>query len=226
MESNLSSVSDEDFTANFGHRHGLGLDASHKDFFDFRRSVFRSYCACYNFVCMFKSQSKFYNRPRQNVCIFSSKYFDGNYSNQLPKIKQYWDSDLFLGNAGFKTTMPFWPFGWAHSCKKSRSRKFIKPAVISFYNKFMNGVDVNDQYRSYYPVGAQFKKWWKYLAWFFVNISIVHSFILSSGPTSHKKDVPVGRNVKGHSLVKSSERKRACVMCAKAGRKLWSGRTL
>ena len=103
---------------------------------------------------------------------------------------------------------------------------FIKPAVISFYNKFMNGVDVNNQYRSYYPVGAQFKKWWKYLAWFFVNISIVHSFILSSGPTSHKKDVPVGRNVKGHSLAKSSERKRACVMCAKAGRKLWSGRTL
>ena len=31
--------------------------------------------------------------------------------NQLPKIKQYWDSDLFLGNAGFKTIMPsrrFW----------------------------------------------------------------------------------------------------------------------
>ena len=127
----------------------------------------------------------------------------------------------------------------------------IKPAVISCYNKFMNGVDVNDQYRSYYPVGAQSKKWWKYLAWFFVNISIVNNFILknlqtdrrrrlkhldfrlalarqlistynsykriSSGPTSCKKDVPVGRNVKGH--------KRACVMCAKAGRKRASGRT-
>ncbi|CAB4009487.1 Hypothetical predicted protein [Paramuricea clavata] len=135
----------------------------------------------------------------------------------------------------------------------------VKPAVISFYNKFMNGVDVNDQYRSYYPVGAQSKKWWKYLAWFFVNISIVNGFILqnlqtdrrrrlkhldfrlalarqlisnyngykriSSAPTSRKKDVPVGRNVKGHSLVLSSERKRACVMCAKAGRKRASGRT-
>jgi hypothetical protein len=102
----------------------------------------------------------------------------------------------------------------------------------------MNGVDVNDQYRSYYPVGAQSKKWWKYLAWIFVNISIVNSFILqnlqtdrrrrlkhldfhlalarqlistsngykkiSSAPSSHKKDLPVGRNVKGHSLVLSS----------------------
>ncbi|CAB4023379.1 Hypothetical predicted protein [Paramuricea clavata] len=134
-----------------------------------------------------------------------------------------------------------------------------KPAVISLYNKYMNGVDVNDQYRSYYPVGAQSKKWWKYLAWFFVNISIVNGFILqnlqtdrrrrlkhldfrlalarqlistyngykkiSSAPSGRKKDVPVGRNVKGHSLVKSSERKRACGMCSKAGRKRASGRT-
>jgi hypothetical protein len=26
--------------------------------------------------------------------------------NKLPKIRSYWDSNLFLGNAGFKTTMP------------------------------------------------------------------------------------------------------------------------
>ena len=123
----------------------------------------------------------------------------------------------------------------------------------------MNGVEVNDQYRSYYPVGAHSKKWWKYLAWFSVNVSIVHSFILqklqtyrrgrlkhlefrlalarqlistykgykkiSSAPSSRKNHLPVGRNVKGHSLVKSSERKRACVMCSKAGRKRAMGRT-
>ena len=134
-----------------------------------------------------------------------------------------------------------------------------KPAVISLYNKYMNGVDINDQYRNYYPVEAQSKKWWKYLAWFFVNISIVNGFILQnlqtdrrrrlkhldfrlalarqlistyngykkiySAPSGRKKDVQVGRNVKGHSLVKSSERKRACGMCSKAGRKRASGRT-
>ena len=63
----------------------------------------------------------------------------------------------------------------------------LKPAVISFYNKFMNGVDVNNQYRSYYPIGAQSKKWWKYLAWFFVNISIVNSFILQNLQTDRRR---------------------------------------
>ncbi|CAB4007566.1 Hypothetical predicted protein, partial [Paramuricea clavata] len=59
-----------------------------------------------------------------------------------------------------------------HLDERTGKRKVVpeevreKPAVISLYNKYMNGVDVNDQYRSYYPVRAQSKKWWKYLAWF------------------------------------------------------------
>ena len=470
---NLSSVSVEDFTADFGPRHGLGLDASPKDFFD-----------------LFFGDDFFDLVVRATISYARSKFGDQNFTtdrdemsaffglnilmgiNELPKISLYWDSDLFLGNAGFKTTIPlkrFWllnryfhisdprqenrtdkltkirplisklenafqrvyvpgknlsideglvkfngrlsfkqympkkpnKFGikvWmladsetyfvprfqvylgkqentdendaerarglgfevvdflgkpyfnayrhfyfdnyfssvsllqhllenkTYACSTLRhSRKLfpadlkniklkrgeirarqngnlvcltwqdkrlvtilstnvdpqpevfgpldertakrkavpenlrVKPAVISFYNKFMNGVDVNDQYRSYYPVGAHSKKWWKYLAWFFVNISIVNSFILqklqtdrrgrlkhlefrlalarqlistyngykkiSSAPSSRKNDLPVGRNVKGHSLVKSSERKRACVMCSKAGRKRATGRT-
>ena len=134
-----------------------------------------------------------------------------------------------------------------------------KPAVISLYNKNMNGVDVNDQYRSYYSVGSPSKKWWKYLAWFFVNISIVNGFVLyklqidsrrrlkhldfrlllakqlvsdyngykkrSSAPASRRNDVDLGVSVKGHNMVKTSERKRACVMCSKVGRKRPSGRT-
>ena len=72
---NLSSVSVEDFTADFGPRHGLGLDASPKDFFD----LFFGDQSFDHIVCAFKSQrSKFYNRPRRNVCIFLSKYFHGN----------------------------------------------------------------------------------------------------------------------------------------------------
>ena len=42
----------------------------------------------------------------------------------------------------------------------------------------MNGVDVNDQYRSYYPPGTTSRKWWKYLLWFFVNLSMVNAYIL------------------------------------------------
>ena len=38
-----------------------------------------------------------------------------------------------------------------------------KPDVVPIYNQGMNGVDVNDQYRSYYPPGSVSRKWWKYL---------------------------------------------------------------
>ena len=53
-----------------------------------------------------------------------------------------------------------------------------KPDVVDVYNGGMNGVDVNDQYRSYYPPGTTSRKWWKYLLWFFVNLSMVNAYIL------------------------------------------------
>ena len=53
-----------------------------------------------------------------------------------------------------------------------------KPEVVKAYNSDMNGVDVNDQYRSYYPPGTTSRKWWKYLLWFFMNLSMVNAFIL------------------------------------------------
>ena len=53
-----------------------------------------------------------------------------------------------------------------------------KPDVVVVYNSGMNGVNVNDQYRSYYPPGTTSRKWWKYLLWFFLNLSMVNSFIL------------------------------------------------
>ena len=64
-------------------------------------------------------------------------------------------------------------------------RKRVVPAesmkksdVVVVYNSGMNGVDVNDQYRSYYPPGTTSRKWWKYLFWFFLNLSMVNGFIL------------------------------------------------
>ena len=53
-----------------------------------------------------------------------------------------------------------------------------KPVVVDVYNGGMNGVDVNDQYRSYYPPGTTSRKWWKYLLWFFVNLSMVNAYLL------------------------------------------------
>ena len=53
-----------------------------------------------------------------------------------------------------------------------------KPDVVPIYNEGMNGVDVNDQYQSYYPPGSVSGKWWKYLLWFFFNLSMVNAYIL------------------------------------------------
>ena len=42
----------------------------------------------------------------------------------------------------------------------------------------MGGVDLNDQMRSYYPSGRPGKKWWRYLLWFLLDVSITNAFIL------------------------------------------------
>ena len=62
-----------------------------------------------------------------------------------------------------------------------------KPVAISNYTKYMGGVDRADQYRSYYPVGRESKKWWKYLSWYCINLSIVNSFILFSESVRDKR---------------------------------------
>ncbi len=60
-----------------------------------------------------------------------------------------------------------------------------KPDVILNYNKYMGGVDKADQLRSYYPVGRAGHKWWRYLMWYVVNVSIVNAWILWSKTPNH-----------------------------------------
>ena len=129
-----------------------------------------------------------------------------------------------------------------------------KPDVVAVYNDGMNGVDVNDQYRSYYPAGSVSRK---YLLWFFFNLSIVNSYILEklaghkkrsqlafrrelarlliAGYNGYKRPSSSGKraiqtltreeNLGGHFLGKLQGRKKACAMCSKAGRKRSEGRT-
>ena len=52
------------------------------------------------------------------------------------------------------------------------------PAPTSIYNQYMGGVDLSDQMRSYYPSGRPGKKWWRYLLWFLLDVSICNAFIL------------------------------------------------
>lgn len=58
-----------------------------------------------------------------------------------------------------------------------RERKAIPQPVLT-YNSNMGGVDLHDQHRSYYPVGRQCRKWWRYLFWFFVQSGLINAFII------------------------------------------------
>lgn len=101
------------------------------------------------------------------------------------------------------------------------------------------------------------KKWWKYLLWFFVNLSVVNAYILEkiagtkkrrqlhfrlelakqliAGFNGYKRSSDSGKRAvrsvnverlgQGHHLLKSKERKKACAMCSKVGRKRAEGRT-
>ena len=55
-----------------------------------------------------------------------------------------------------------------------------KPAVIGLYNENMGGVDLADQFRKYYSVGRSCKKWYKYLFWYAIDVSVCNAFILQN----------------------------------------------
>ena len=59
-----------------------------------------------------------------------------------------------------------------------RNQQVSKPAVVDQYNKHMGGVDLADQLRKYYTVGRSSFKWYRYLFWFLIDVSICNSFIL------------------------------------------------
>ena len=52
------------------------------------------------------------------------------------------------------------------------------PTPIHHYNRSMGGVDLNDQYRSYYPSGRSHKKWLQFIFWFLVDVSTCNAFIM------------------------------------------------
>ena len=66
--------------------------------------------------------------------------------------------------------------------RQTKEPPYIKevdiPAPTSIYNKHMGGVDLSDQMRSYYPSGRPGKKWWRYLLWFLLDVSICNAFVL------------------------------------------------
>ena len=57
--------------------------------------------------------------------------------------------------------------------------------VVKSYNASMGGVDLHDQLRGYYSLGKKSKKWWRYLFWFVMDLSIVNAFILEKKAINH-----------------------------------------
>ena len=58
--------------------------------------------------------------------------------------------------------------------------------VVKSYNKSMGGVDLHDQLRGYYAIGTKSRKWWHYLFWFCVDLSIVNAFVLEKKAANHR----------------------------------------
>ena len=59
----------------------------------------------------------------------------------------------------------------------------LKPSAIQHYNAHMGGVDLADQLRSYYKVGRPSKKWWRYVFWFLLDVTMVNAWIIYSAST-------------------------------------------
>ena len=68
------------------------------------------------------------------------------------------------------------------------------PTPINLYNRSMGRVDLNDQYRSYYPSGQSGKKWWHFIFWFLLDVSVCNAFIME-GMSPH---LPSSRSRRTH----------------------------
>jgi hypothetical protein len=63
--------------------------------------------------------------------------------------------------------------------QRDGSRKTLTcPTSIEVYNKYMGGVDLNDQLRGYYSVRLKGRKFYKYIWWFVFDVAVTNSFIL------------------------------------------------
>ena len=53
---------------------------------------------------------------------------------------------------------------------------------------FMNGVDRSDQMRTEYSMARSYRKWWTYIFWFLVDLSISNCFFMNESPNRQQLD--------------------------------------
>ena len=63
--------------------------------------------------------------------------------------------------------------------KSGARRTFQCPYNIIQYNKYMGGVDRNDQLRQYYCVRLKSRKFYKYIFWFLFELAVANSYVLT-----------------------------------------------
>ena len=62
--------------------------------------------------------------------------------------------------------------------KNGRNIQIEKPRVADVYTANMGGVDRADQLRSFYFAGYSSRKWYRYIFWFLINLSVCNGYIL------------------------------------------------
>ena len=63
--------------------------------------------------------------------------------------------------------------------KNGEHHTFPCPESIMTYNKYMGGVDKNDQLREYYHVRLKSRKYYKYLFWMLFDVAITNALIIA-----------------------------------------------
>ena len=77
--------------------------------------------------------------------------------------------------------------------KDGTSKDISCPVPVVQYNKFMNGVDRSDQLRTMFSTARRSRKWWTYLFWFLVDLSISNALILINESPNHQQQTRTGR---------------------------------
>ena len=62
-----------------------------------------------------------------------------------------------------------------------------KPNVISDFNKYMGGVDLNNQLCTYYKVGRPSHRWWRYIFWHCLNVAVTNAWLLFKNSASQEQ---------------------------------------
>ena len=63
--------------------------------------------------------------------------------------------------------------------KNGEKKTFPCPSIITTYNRYMGGVDKNDQLRQFYHVRLKSQKYYKYLFWMLFDVAITNSLIIA-----------------------------------------------